>query len=584
MGSAALPRTLLGWIWRYRWRYFAGLVALGVVDACDAALPIVIKWAIDDIVLLGGIIPLAIVCGGYLAVAGVQSVYRYWWRQYFIGASHQIEADVRAQVFRHLQDLGTDYFTRARTGDLMGRLTNDLAAARMFFGQGTLMFLDALIYFVLVPPAMVYLSLPLTLWILAPLPLVPFFVYWMSRAIRERSEAVQERFSDIAARCQEAFAGIRVLQSFAREREEMGRMEGLSKDYVRENMDLARYQSAFQPALGVVMQIGVVIILIVGGSEVIAGRISLGTFVAFQSFLGKMVWPMMAVGWTIGLYQRGGAGMDRLAEVLAAEPAIADGPATRRDLSAVRGEVSFRNVSFRYPGAPEEALSGVDLTLSPGRTVALTGPIGGGKSTLLALIARLLDATSGEILVDGVPIREIPLKVLRRSVGYVPQETFLFQASIGENIAFGRPTEAPDEIRRAAENAQIAEFIEGLPEAYGSRLGERGVNLSGGQKQRVAIARALVLDPPILLLDDCLSAVDAETEHAILGSLAGEIRKRASLIVSHRVSALQDADEICVLKEGRIVERGTHEELQRLGGVYAAMVERQRLIEELEAA
>jgi len=568
-----------------RREYLLGAAALLVVNACDVSLPLVLKWAIDDIVIHRGAVPLVLVAGAYLGVVLVLGTFRYYWRKGFIGASHRIGASLRQRLFEHCQRLGAGYYASRRTGDLMSRATNDLEAVRQLASQGAVFTLDTALYFMTIPPLMVWLSPRLSIYTLLPLPLIPLFVYRMGRLIHERFRKVQDGFGEMSACVEENMAGIRVVKGFANERRQVERFETLSRRYVDDNLALARAHDLFQPAISLVMAVCVGVVILAGGRAAIRGEISLGDFVAFQHYLLKMSWPMTAVGMTVNLYQRGLASLGRIQEVLETVPEVRDGPSTVADARVERGVVRFRGASVRFEGVgpgTAPALDGIDLAVEAGRAVAIVGPVGAGKSTLLALVPRILEPTAGAVEVDGLDVRRYPLAELRRAIAAVPQETFLFSDTVHENVAFGVPGATREEVREACAKARVLEEVEALPGGFEARLGERGVNLSGGQRQRLAIARALLRRPKVLLLDDCLSSVDVETEAAILERLRAEMHGRTCLVVSHRLTTVKDLDEIVVVDQGRVVERGRHEDLLARDGLYADLYRKQQLELELE--
>ncbi|MFC1706549.1 ABC transporter ATP-binding protein [Planctomycetota bacterium] len=573
---------------RRYWRYYSlGSLTLVLVNLCDTALPLLLKVAIDDIVLARGLLPLWFVAALYLGLVLLLGVFRYFWRYYFIGASYRITNETRATLFAHLERLSASYFQKQRTGDIMSRATNDLEAVRFFFAIGLLLALDTTMYLLIIPPAMVALAPRLSLYTLVPLVVIPFFVIRMGRLVHSRFRRVQERFGSLASTVEETVGGVRVVKGFAQEEWRRQQFLTLNEDYLRENMQLQVTQGLFQPAIAFCMAVTMLIVIVSGGRMAIAGTITVGAFVAFQHYLLKLAWPMRAVGITVNLFQRGLASMERVDEILATEPEIRDSQEALHAQGSQagrveRGELTIENLTFHYPGAVVPALHCADLRVRPGETVALVGPVGAGKSTLLKLIPRLFEAPSGTIRIDGLDVRALPLARLREAIGYVPQETFLFAETVGGNVAFSMPNASLDEIRDAAQRAAILSEIEGIPSGFDAMLGERGINLSGGQRQRVAIARALIGKPRILLLDDCLSAVDTETEAAILKGLTHNREARTTLIASHRLTAIQNADRIVCLDRGRIVEVGTHKELLTKAGLYRMLWERQQLKEALE--
>ncbi len=586
---SAPRRTLREAVRRYAWHYALGTLALALVNLCDVALPLVLKVAIDDIVALGGLVPIGAIAGAYVLLVLFQGGWRYFWRRWFLGASHHIANEVRERLYAHLLRLSAGYFNAQRTGDLMSRATNDLETVRQFFAMGVLLTLDTLMYVAIVPPIMVSLSPRLTLLSLAPLALVPLVVHVAGRAIQARFRRVQDAFGDMSSHVEETAAGIRVVKSFAQEARQIERFRALAARSFEQSVRLARVEALVQPAVGALMGVATFAVVLAGGLAALRGEISIGSFVAFQTYLARLAWPMQAIGMTVGLYQRGLASVRRIDEVLGESPEIEDGLDTVPGAQVERGDVEVRGLTFRYEsagdgGGARAVLSDVSLRVPPGGFVALVGPVGSGKSTLLHLIPRLFDPPPGTVFVDGMDVRRYPVAALRAAIGLVPQETFLFAASVADNVRVGAPHATRAEVEDALEAASIRAEVEALPGGLDAELGERGINLSGGQRQRLAIARALARRPRILLLDDCLSAVDAETEAAILARLREQMRGRTCIVASHRLAAIKDANEILVLDGGRVVERGRHEDLLARGGLYADLWARQRLEQELEIA
>ena len=509
-------------------------------------------------------------------------IFRFWMRQQVIGVSRKIEYDLRNDLFAHLQSLPLQYFQRARTGEIMSRATNDLSAVRMMLGPGVMYLVNTVVVALVALGFMVAISPRLTLYALLPLPLVSFSVWFFGDRIHRRFETIQARFAAISARVQENLAGVRVVRAFARERHELDDFHTLNRQYLADNLALIRTSGVFHPALGFLSGLAALIGLYLGGREVVAGRITLGQFVAFTVYLGTLNWPVFALGWVISLMQRGMASMARILEILDVAPEITSPLDAARPAS--HGGVEVRGLTFTYPGATHPALRDVSFTARPGEMVAIVGRTGSGKSTLLALLPRVFDPPPGTVRIDGEDVRRFDLEALRARIAYAPQDSFLFSATVAENIAYGAPEAGEEQVMHAARVAGLAGEIAAFPRGLGTLVGERGITLSGGQRQRATIARALLRGTPLLLLDDCLSSVDTQTEESILHALRGETRGRTTLLVSHRVSTVRDADQILVLDEGRVIERGTHDSLLAAGGSYAALYREQQLEEEIEAS
>ncbi len=580
-------RRLLPYAIRYRRAFAVGLAAALGSTAMQLSGPWVLKFAVDDLTVAVTRGKLGFYAALLVGLALAGGVFRFVMRRVIVGASRHIEYDLRNDFFRALQRLPLSYYQANRTGDLMSRATNDLNAVRMMIGPAVMYTTTTITGFVVAVTLMASLDGWLTLTALVVLPFVSISVKLFGSAIHARFERIQAQLSDMSAVAQEALFGVRVVRAYGREAHEIERFTASNREFVRRNRALIRLQGAFFPSLTFFLGVGALLVLWLGSREVVAGRLSLGEFVAFNSYFGMLSWPMIAFGWVTNMIQRGMASWKRMLDVMDVAPAISDGDVTGEipDVGVVRGRLEFRDLTFRYGDGPP-VLRDVSVTIEPGQTVAIVGPTGSGKSTLLALVPRLHDPPPGTVLLDGVDVRHVPLRVLREAVGMVPQETFLFSDTLAANLALGVPQDRATlgAIAAAAAVARLDKDVEGFARGYETLVGERGITLSGGQKQRTAIARAVLTDPRILILDDALSAVDTYTEEEILSRLRGVMRARTSLIVSHRVSSVRDADLILVLEQGRVVERGTHAELITRGGFYADLYRKQLLEEELAAS
>jgi ATP-binding cassette subfamily B protein len=519
-----------------------------------------------------------------VGISLVKGIFLYAQRWILIGISREIEFDVRNDLFSHLEKQDSGFYQRYRTGDVMARMTNDLNAVRMLLGPALMYSANTVFFTIFALYFLLHLSPWLTLVALAPMPLASILVQYLGHRIHDRFERIQASFSEISSQAQENYSGARLIRAFAREESQIGLFEKLNRQYIARSLRLVQLMGMLWPTLEFILGVSMVITLLAGGHLVIAHRISVGDFVEFNTYMILLIWPIIAVGWVINLFQRGTASVQRIDELLKAEPAIDDRAADKSvgADSVLRGEIEFRHLDFSYGETP--VLRDISLKIPAGSSLAIVGPTGSGKTTLVSLLSRLYEAPAGSLLVDGRPVRDYPLAVLRRNVGMVPQETFLFSCTIRENLTFGRPDASAEEMLEAAEAAHIRAEFEEFPQGYETVVGERGVTLSGGQKQRAAIARALLRRPAILILDDALASVDTYTEERILGGLSSYTSASTTILISHRVSTVRNADQIAVLNRGRIVEIGRHDELLALDGYYAGLYQKQQLEEELTVA
>jgi len=589
MSSAV--RRLLHYVNRYRRKFLTGLACVVATTIFQLLGPWILKYAIDDLNRSVTRQKLEVYAGLLLGVACVRGLFQFLMRRIIIGASRDIEYDIRNDFFARLEQQPLGYFQARRTGDLMSRATNDLNAVRMMIGPAIMYSASTILVFAVAIVLMASIDLRLTLIALIPLPFVTISVRYFGTAIHKRFEQIQAQLSEVSAVVQEALSGVRVVRAYRQESHETERFRQANEEYLRRNRVLIRLQGAFFPSMGLFLGLGSMLVLWLGSRDVIHGNITVGEFVAFNGYLVMLAWPMIAFGWVTNMLQRGFASWGRMLAVLEYPPAISDAAvsATGR-AAAMDGAIEFRNLTFTYPQTDRPVLRDITLRIEPGQTVAFVGGTGSGKSTLIGLLPRLHEPPPGTVLVGGADVREIPLARLRGAIGFVPQEPFLFSDTIAENVAFGitkdtKVGEGTKElVQTAAAVARLDKDVADFPRGYETTVGERGITLSGGQKQRTALARAVMVDPAILILDDALSAVDTYTEEEILSRLRGVMRQRTSIIVSHRISTVRDADQIFVLHEGRIAERGAHNELVARDGLYAAMYKKQLLEEELQAS
>ena len=590
-------RPLVPYLKRYRRGLLLGGLCVLFNNGIWILFPQVIRKAVNG--LNAGVTreKLATYALMVIAVALAKGIFQFLTRWVVIGISRDIEFDLRNDLFAHLERLSYSYYQRNRTGDIMAKATNDLNAVRNLLGPAIMYSANTIVFTAGALAFMLAISPKLTLYAFLPLPVASIVIQYFGRRIHERFERIQAMFSDISARAQENFSGARVIRAYVQEDAEIAAFESANQEYIRRSLGLVRLMGMLWPTLELILGIAAVIVLWLGGRQVIQGRMNVGDFVAFTTYMAQLTWPVIALGWVINIFQRGTASLVRINEIFLEKPEIADNPelspvAPESQLTIaadiptngqpheeLRGEVEFRNLNFGYNGVP--VLKDVNLKIPAGSSLAIVGPTGGGKTTLVSLIARIYDAEAGAVLIDGRPILELPLETLRRNIGFVPQETFLFSLTIRENIALGRDEASLEEIKSAAEAANIAQDIESFPESYNTTVGERGITLSGGQKQRTAIARALLRSPRILVLDDALSSVDTQTEDKILNHLREIMHGRTTIFISHRVSTVRNADRIAVLHQGSIVELGTHDELIARNGYYTDLYNKQLLEEEL---
>ena len=578
-------RRLLAYVFQHRRPFLVGLLCVLVTTAVALASPWVLKLAVDDLGRGVDAQKIRFYAAAVFGLAAVGGVFRFLMRRIIIGASRSIEYAIRNDFFAHLQRLDLAYFQHHRTGDLMSRATNDLSAVRMMIGPAIMYSANTILTCIVAVALMISIDARLTVIALAPLPLVSISVWYFGTIIHRRFEQIQEQLAEISAITQETLAGVRVVRAYGQEAFETERFRRANEEYVRRNRDLIRIEAMYFPTMGFLMGIGALLVIWLGSRAVVSGRMTVGELVAFNAYLMMLAWPMIAFGWVTNLAQRGMASWKRIVQVFETRPYIADvGTLPAAAAPRFAGHIELRRLTFAY--GDRVVLHDISAVMPAGTTTAIVGATGSGKSTLLNLLPRLHEAPAGTVFIDGVDVRALPLDVLRGAIGFVPQEPFLFGATLAENVAFGARGDEDQRasIEQAAAVARLDKDVAGFPRGYDTVIGERGITLSGGQKQRTAIARALLVDAPILVLDDALSSVDTYTEEEILGRLREVTRRHTVILVSHRISTVRGADQILVLDDGRIVERGTHEHLVARNGVYAALYRKQLLEDELAAS
>jgi len=575
-------KTLRNDFFENRWWILIGLIALLIVDVLQLFIPRVIKYAIDDLTL-------EVISPSHLLFYGLEVLvlalgiggFRYVWRYFLLGAARRIEKTLRDRLFIHLQTLSPSYFSRTRVGDLMAHATNDIEAVRMSLSMGVVFMVDTIFLGVLTIFFMIYIHPQLTLYAVLPMPLITLITLLFSRTIHHRFEILQKTFASLTERVREAITGIRVIKAYVLEERERERLSELSKDYIQRNLNVTKVWGMFLPLILFFSNLSMAIVLYLGGELTIFQSISTGDFVAFMSYLGLLAWPMMALGWAINMIQRGSASMDRLNRIFAETPEIYDASGITRS-GLLQGSIEMRGLSFSPGNGGNPLLQDIHITVEKGERLVVVGRTGSGKTIFCNLMTRILEPSQGYLFFDGVEIHEIPLEVLRKSIGYIPQDTFLFSDTIRDNIAFGKMDATDKEIEEAARLAQIYDEMMEFPEGMNTMVGEKGITLSGGQRQRIAIARAILMDPPIFILDDALSSVDIQTEERILEGLDKFLKGKTSILITHRIAPLRRADRIIVLEEGQVAETGDHKTLLSKGGIYTDLYRQRQLEEELE--
>jgi ATP-binding cassette, subfamily B, multidrug efflux pump len=579
MGSlSSLNRYFL----RYKAKLLLGILFILFSNAATVYVPLLLRDGIDALqsgMDFSSIVNYALMIVGASLVGGI---FRFLIRETIIVMSWQIEFDLRHDFWAHIQRLSARFFSNNSTGNIMAHATNDIKAVRAFAGPAVMYSIDTVTRFIMVIIIIASMNLPLTIYALLPLPFLSYFVYKLSTKIHKRFTRIQEKFSELTTKAQENFSGMRVIKSYVRENSEITAFKKMSSEYLDLNMHKVKIQALFMPILFLITGTSIIVIIWIGGTMVINKILTIGELIAFAAYLGLLIWPVIAIGWVLNLIQQGSASMKRIKKIWDEFIEIDDNRNTKFSINEINGNITFKNVSFKYKDDLEEVLSNINLEIPQGSTLAIIGHTGVGKSSFVNLITRLYDVTGGEILIDGNNVKDIPIKVLRRNIGMVPQETFLFSDTLKNNILFGTENKTQEILEKVAGISQLEKDVEQFSKGYATMLGERGITLSGGQKQRTCLARALAIDPKILILDDSFSAVDTHTEEDILISLKEYMRGRTSIIISHRISTVKDADNIIVLDDGIIAEQGTNEELIAKGGIYADLHYKQLLEEELK--
>lgn len=567
---------------RYKKMLVLGVVFILVSNITQVYIPLLVKDGFNTLrknINYDLILEVSLLIVGAALISGL---FRFLIRQTIIVVSREIEYDLRQDFWSHIQRLPLRFFQNNSTGNIMAHATNDISAVRMYVGPAVMYSIDTLTKFAMVITIMLTLDIELTIYTLIPLPILSYFVYKLSKKIHKRFTLIQEKFSDVTTKAQESFSGIRVIKSYVREASEIEQFTSLSREYLERTMDKVRIQAWFMPLLYLITGTSIIIVILVGGGMVIRGTLTIGDIIAFTLYLGLLIWPTIAFGWVANIIQQADASMKRLKKIWSEPYEIEDSDKTDHSIKEIKGEVEFENVSFRYRGDLPYVLKDINLKIPSGSTLAIIGHTGEGKTTFVNLISRLYDVTEGKVKIDGHDTDVIPLRTLRGNIGLVPQETFLFSDTLANNILYGTKEKDFEIVKKVSAIAKLDKDVEDFPKGYETILGERGITLSGGQKQRSCLARALAIDPKILILDDTFSAVDTNTEEEILNDLFKFMEGRTSIIISHRISTVKNADRIIVLSDGKIAEQGKHEELVALGGIYSDLHYRQLLEEELK--